>query len=650
LQKDLKRRYQDIGDVRYEIGQALADPGGVLVQPITGVEPRTRLKTTLLWVAAIILAVAIVGLVIWNLRTPVPPQVTRFYCELPENKQFYSPTEPALAVSPDGRQFVYSTSEGLYLRSLGEMDAKLITGTANESIGQPFFSPDGKWIGYWSPADLQLKKIAIGGGAPVVLCNTSSSFGGASWDSDSTIVYSDLGGGGVMRIPANGGTPEYLVKRKSTVNSGFFLYPQLLPDGKSVLFTKITARQDSTSAQIMVQSPASEEPKELFKGYVARYLPTGHIAYIVGANIRALGKHNLFAVLFDLNKLEATGGPVSLVQDIRGPFGAHYAISDSGTLIYRPGTAGSSVSGQTLVWVDRKGKEELLTAPPKIYNSPKISPDGTRVALTIRETQGNVDIWVWDLIRRTLTRLTFVGKSNSAPTWTPDGKRIAFLSSERDSLHEKTGVYWKASDGTGADELLVLFSQLSRYFFPVCWSSGGKNLVGTESLDFRNYDITMLSMEGNHARTPLLQEEYSENQPQISPNGHWIAYASNESNNSEIYVRSFPEVNMGRWQISTGGGHDPLWSPQGNELLYLNGDATMAVSVETEHGFNVVGTPQVLFRGTYAGPWDISPDGKRFLVIKPSGIPGEKSAAETPGKINVVLNWFEELKQLVPVP
>jgi serine/threonine protein kinase len=283
LQKDPKRRWRDIGDVRLELIEILANPNEVLLPPVARGKSRKSLQATLLWITAILALSAVTGIITWKMRIPEPLQVTRLSYELAKNQRFYDPTEPVMAISPDGREFVYSTSEGLYLRSLENPDAQLITGTDKESISQPFFSPDGKWIGYWSPKDAQLKKIAIGGGGPTVLCNTSSSFGGASWDSEDAIVYSDLGGGGIMRVPAKGGTLEYLVKRKPRWErtGESFLYPQLLPDGKSVLFTKLIRRQDSISARVMVQSPESGEPKDLFEGYLARYLPTGHIVYIM---------------------------------------------------------------------------------------------------------------------------------------------------------------------------------------------------------------------------------------------------------------------------------------------------------------------------------------------------------------------------------
>jgi serine/threonine protein kinase len=633
LQRDLKRRYSSIIDARYEIEQALADPSGVLVQPVTAVKPRKRLRLGLPWVAgAIVLTAIIAGLAVWKLKPTEPRQVVRLDYELPEGQQLSTNFSP-LAVSPDGKQFVYSTTKGLFIRSVDELTAKLIAGTEG-STAQPFFSPDGKSIGYFSVTDRQLKKIAISGGAPVTLCAVTQLVG-AWWGADNTIVYGQLPGD-MMRISGNGGTPQSLVKMKSELP----VFPQILPDGKSVLYT---AAASTTQYRTVVQSPKLGKPKELFAGYFARYLPTGHIVY------RLPNNNNLFAIGFDPDRLEVKGGPVPIVEGM-----LQAAVSDAGTLAYIPGTApGATQPARTLVWVNREGKEEPLAAPPNMYRFPNISPDGTKVAMTVY-TANKGDIWVWDLVRKTLTRLTFEGSNNLTPVWTPDGKRIAFFSMGRTG-GKVSGVFWKAADGTGQDEQLGSIND--RAFFLYCWPRDGKAIVGSETMDSGvTQHIGMISTDGDHVRKTLLQQGSMEIQPKISPDGRCMVYTSNESGRNEIYVRPFPEVNKGRWQVSTSGGDSPLWSRNGRELFYLNGDAVMAVSVKTEPSFDIVGTPQVLFRGMYVSaapdngtPWDISPDGKRFLMIKPPASTGAAPAAAGPRRINIVLNWFEELKQRVPV-
>ena len=388
LEKEPQNRYGRINDARVEIQKALADSSGVFVQPVTAAEPRRRLRAILPWLAAaVVLAAIIAGLAVWKPRTPEPRQVIRLDYELPEGQQFGGLPLASLAVSPDGKQIVYSTTKGLYLRSVDELTAKLIVGT-EASTGQPFFSPDGKWIAYVSETDQKLKKISINGGAPVVLCDLTTFLGG-SWHEDNTIVYGQLGGP-IMRVSANGGTPKTLIKAKSVAD----LFPQIFPDGKSVLYTAATSLTQTT---IVVQSLESGETKELSAGISARYLPTGHIVYAVG--------NNLLAVPFDPDRLEAIGGPVPIVEGVFRTLMPQFALSDSGTLAYIPGTSSAAAAGRTLVWVDRLGKEEPLGAPPNNYMYPKISPDGMKVAVTV--SGGNIDIWVWDLARKTLTRLTF---------------------------------------------------------------------------------------------------------------------------------------------------------------------------------------------------------------------------------------------------
>jgi serine/threonine protein kinase len=635
LQKEQKKRYRDIGEAQYEIEQVLADPSGLFVQPSLITKPKKKLRVGIPWVATIF----ILGLIIaWLLKPAPPPEprhVIRFDYNLQEEQQFVDLTNPLLAISPDGSKFVYCTSEGLYLRSMVGLDARLISGT-DEYPNYPFFSPDGQWIGYVSQG--KLKKIAIGGGAPVTICDAGTQ-GGFNWTSDNRILQGS--GSNIWWVSGDGGEFEPLFEEKGYILS----LPQMLPDGESVLFTT----GFTPPHKIIVHSLKSGESKELFEGGHARYINTGHIVYCVA--------NNLYARPFDLETLEVTGGPVNLVEGVLSASWVwQYAVSDSGTLAYIPGQA-TSINKRTLVWVDYNGKEELIEAKPDEYSYPKISPDGRQIALNVGNL-GNMDIWIWDLVRKTMTRLTFDESISAFPLWTPDGKRIVFVSNREKSFN----IYWKAADGTGKVEPLGPAYSGAMASLPSSWSGDGKTLVLMEIITSGNmtYNIGALTVDGEHEQRSLLKEIYVVTEPQISPNGKWMAYTSDESGQAEVFVRPFPDVDSGgRWQVSTDGGRSPLWSPDGGDLFYRNGDAVMAVSVTTEPNFSLE-TPRTLFRGKYLSfsnlgnprrlnSWDISPDGKRFLMIKPPVEIDDPSTVEVPRKINIVVNWFEELKERVPV-
>ena len=646
LEKDPKNRYGVVNDARVDIDKALTDPGGVYAQPVAAAEPHGNLRSVISWIAAAVVFTAIiVGVLIWNLRAPGPRQVIRLDHELPESQQFSDLKYPALAVSPDGKQLAYSTRAGIYLRSMDELNARLIIGT-EENPTTPFFSPDGQSIGYWSLSAHQLKKISINGGVSLPLCDVGVVTGGY-WNTDGTIVYGDYPGK-IMEVPDNGGEPKPLITEKFGLLAG----AQILPDGKSLLYF-ISAGGDT---KVVVKSLESGETKELFPGHHPYYLSTGYIVYVADAN--------LFAVPFDADTLEVAGKHVPMGQSIwrLSPGNApQYAVSNGGTLVYLQGVNTTATSGRTLVWVDFEGKIEELDAPPRIYLFPKISPDGTRVAFAIVDPEiGNIDIWVLDLERKTLARLTTDEGINIQLIWTPNSKKIVFCTN-RDSRYGS--IYWRAADGTGKDE--QLFSMPNLTVFPYSWSKDGKTLVMGEtdgtldaSASAAIWDIGILSMEGDHIRTPLLHEEYAEVQPQVSPDGQWIAYCSSETgqNNAEVYVRPFPDVDKGKIQVSTNGGLSPRWTPDGKKLLYLNSqNELMIVTVETEPTLKL-GTPRILFESKYVGDtasegtvWDIHPDGKRLLMMQNPGSPDEEDSAGGPKKITIVLNWDEELKQHVPV-
>ena len=569
--------------------------------------------------AAGLLLSVITGVAVWNLKPEAPRRVVRFSLPLPPGDLLTGTGRHVVALSSDGTRLVYSANGQLYLRAMDQIEATPVRGTEG-GARSPFFSPDGEWVGFY--VDGQLKKVAIRGGAPVSLCDAINPWG-ARWGADDTIVFGQRGAG-IMQVSADGGTPEVLIsmEKRDEVGHG----PQVLPGEKAVLFT-LGDGTNWDDAQIVVHSLETGERKVLIEGgRDARYVPTGHLVYVLDGT--------LLAVPFDVDKLEVTGGPIPMAEGVMTAGvrtgAAHFSVSDTGGLVY---VSGSGLESHTLVWVDRDGREEALAAEPRAYRYPRISPDGSRVAVDMRDQES--DIWIWDFARETLTRLTFAPGGDLLPVWTPDGRQVAFASN-RDGTFD---LYWKAADGTGAVERLT---ESENNQFPYAFTPDGKQLVFLEV--GQNRDLGVLSLEGSSE--PLLATEFAERNAEISPDGRWLAYESNASGQNEIYVRPFPNVEDGQWLISSGGGTRPLWAPDGRELFYLApGARLMAVDVQTEPSF-APGNAEEVFAGYYAPaggrPYDISPDGERFLMIK-------ESAGVDSTEFITVINWHEELLRLVPV-
>ena len=618
LAKDPRNRYHDISDVRLDIQKVLADPNELSVPLVTAAGRRM----SLLWaIAAMVLTGAVAGVVVWNLRqmpSPDPGPVVRFDYELPEAQRAdINISHPSfiLAVSPDGTQFVYCTGRGLFLRSLDEADARLIPGTGENPVS-PFFSPDGKWIGYFSPTEGQLKKVAVTGGTPVVLSHPVTQVLGAEWRLDNTIIYAD-GDHGIMRVSADGGTPESIVE-------GHLAAPQLLPDGKSVLFTDISA---TPTYKIMVESLESRKRKELLKAEWARYLPTGHLVY---GHFYWLPEPKTYAVPFNPETLEETGGRILLPELATAVLPA---ISDSGTVVFFPSIPGPFPTKGVMVWVDRNGKEQQIPVSPNYHGTSRVSPDATKIAVTIGSE--NTDIYVYDFTRQTLRRLTYDKSIDSAPAWTPDGKRIVFRSNRNGE-----GIYWKRADGNG--EVEKLLSVPDRVLFPSSFSPDGKILAFTAVSQSTDEDIGILSLNGRREWKLLLQEKHGENNPQISPDGRFVAYSSNETGRWEVYIRSFPDM-KNQISVTTDGAGNQLWCGTGKELFYRKGDAFLAVPVETDPELKL-GTARVLFSRKYpSNPWHNSPDGTRFLLAKKLPRTDKPAVQDLLRRINIILNWPEEL-------
>ena len=643
LAKEPDRRYQLIHDVRTDLGDLIEENGDSISQVVAG---QSGTDSAVGWwhraipwsIAAV--AVIVAGVAIWSLmRSTLQPSLKKLEITPPATAPLANFLDNDLAISPDGTRIVYlaATAGGtqLYLRSLDELIATPIASTEG-ALGNPFFSPDGESVAFFT-TDNKLKKISLMGGTPITLCDTFRAGLTGSWAED-TIVFSQGPGLGLRwdlyQVSANGGEPESLAVPDDEKGERQYYSPEILPGGKTVLFEIWLG---GTSYQTAVLSLETGERKVLLEGSrQVHYAPTGHLVY------ELFGTGTLMAVPFDLGRLEIAGDPVPIVQGVRQtPNGrVDYSFSGDGTLVYAPGDSEGGLS--RLVWVDRQGAVEPLGAPPHMYRGPGLSPDGGRVAVEISEASN--DIWVYDIARNTLTRLTFEG-ANVQPHWTPDGKRVTWRSIREGG---PGNLFWKLADGTGAVERLTT-SEFRQN--PSSWSPNGQFLafhqqpsVGSSPT---NRDIWILPLEGERKPQSILQTQFNELAPVFSPDGRWLAYVSDESGRNELFVRPFPKVEEGKWQISTDGGVEPRWAPNGRELFYRNelGDRMMAVDITTEPTFGA-GTPRLLFEGVYtrsAGGsafYDVTPDGQRFVMVQ-----AQQGAG---AQINVVLNWFEELKRLVP--
>ena len=647
LVKDPKERLRDIGDVRlamkgaFETAQSATTDATVVPQRQVWQRP----------IPATVAALALLGLgglAVWNLTPAEPRLVVRMPIPLGDEESLSNTGRHVVAISPDGSHIVYSANLGLSLRPVDQLQATPLAGTSeSDRVGgsppgarNPFFSPDGLWIGYHTGG--QLKKISINGGAPVTLCEATQPFG-ASWGPDDTILFGQPDG--IWQVPGTSGTPTRLI----AVEEGELAHgPQMLPGGEWVLFTLRPQGVGSwDAAQIVVQSLVTGERMVLLEdGRDARYAETGHLVYALNGVV--------FAQAFDRDARQVLGGPVPLVEgvwDAPAATGAvHFSIARNGSLIYVPGGSGE----RRLVWVDRRGEEEPLATRADDYVTLHLSPDGARAVVSILDGSGNSDVWVSELARGPLTRLTSDDAFDGRPLWHPDGRRVAFRS-DRNGQPE---VFWRAADGSGTAERLLTIDESVTDIVPYDWSPDGGMLLVTAEFPETGFDVGMLSTERPSTWDPLLQTASREVWPTISPNGRWLAYASDETGSFEVYVQRFPELE-GKQPISVGGGTLPHWSADGSELFYGRGgppDAMMRVTIESDEGDPpslTVGTPERLLGWRHYLPgvgirhYDVSPEGQRFLMITTGG---SADAGAGRAEINVVLNWTQELLERVPVP
>ena len=617
LAKDPEERWQTARDLVDEL--RWIDSGG---DAETAAVARPQPKRLALGALIGALLASAIMWVIWPER-PATPTPTRVHLSLPDGQMIGVSWYPPFVFSPDGSELVFSSrqsgvSEQLYIRPIDGFEARPLPGTRGAAM--PFFSPDGRWIGYFTRG--KLWKLSLAGGAPVAICDASQLITGASWGVDDLIIFA-VKGWGLLKVPATGGSPEPLT---TNFEGEDHWWPQILPDGKAVVFTADT-ESGFLPAIASLETGEYHVLEELGAGRVARYVKTGHIVYGEGGQ--------LLAVPFDPVRLEVTGTATAVVDGVHtSPTSglAYFAVSSTGTLAYLPGRQ-AEVERQ-LMLVDRQGVGTPVVDERGNFLSPRFSPDGTKVAVERVVGSKRRTIWVFDLVSGVRNRLT-TGGENGMPIWGPGRDRITFWSDFETIQSKMVGA-------DAADEL----HRSHHPTFPASWTPGGEDLVFVEFHPETRGDIWVLPEDGE--AKPWMATEFAEGYPRLSPDGRWLAYVSNESGRYEVYVQAFPGAGE-KTTVSTDGGYEPVWSPDGRELFYRIGARMMVALIQTSPVFRS-SRPRELFEGPYlsgretaaiATTYDVAPDGEHFLMIEG----GEEEGGD---QLNLVLNWFEELKRLAP--
>jgi len=636
LDRDVKRRLRDIGEARIVLEDPAAgagtDTGRVPVLPL---RPLWR-PTMLVVLSAIVAAVLASAAALYFFRaSPAPLGTTRFPVTLGEGQLLQAGGRRIVAISPDGTQMAYTASARLYLRPMSELDARVIADPPpGRFVSSPVFSPDSRSVAFWSSADVALKKVAVSGGAAVTICPAEHPLG-MSWDLDG-IVFAQSNKG-IMRVSANGGTPQLLVSVKDGQMAS---NPQILPDRETVMFTLATSSVPDQwdSAQIVAQSLRSGERKTLVEaGSDGRYVPTGHLVYAIGGIV--------FAVPMDLRRLQVTGGPVPILEGVsrtRFTGGADFDFSSTGSMMYVPGPVSNTGPQAELALIERKGGVERLKLPPGSYEHPRLSPNGKQIAFGTYDGK-EVNVWIYELGSTTSARRLTNGGRNRFPIWSGDGQRVAFQSDREGDL----GLFWQRADGSGVAERLTKPDPGTSHV-PESWSPTEERFLFSVT---RASSVTLwiFELQGRKAtQFPGVQSPGPTNAA-FSHDGRWVAYTVIENGESGLYVQPFPATGatylLGKNTVSA------VWSRDRLEIVSQPRGGQQAVQTITTQPSFSISPPLLMPRGFInfglqsQRNYDLMLDG-RILGVVPAGQTGSSGPA-TP-QIQVVLNWFEELKQRVP--
>ena len=625
LTKDPRQRLRDIGDAKYDLENADQRAH------ITGKSRRNWLLIPI--VGLLMIAALAVGAFIssrLNQRAETAPPVIRLTYDLKGHQFDPGTNRNRIAISPDGSKLVYIADNKLYLRSLDSLEeAKEIPG--GEPARNTFFSPDGQWIAYLT--QVAVKKLRVTGGTPVFICSRGDTLGG-SWGPDNTILLGALFSG-ILRVSADGGNPETIVKPAPGL---LYANPQFLPDGRSFVYQRGRPGLPADNELVMRTLASSDETVIMRGGLGFRYVPSGHIVYATNRN---LDQVDLAVVAFDVNSRQVTSSPTTVITNVQLSLSGNtpqFSVSQNGSLIYIQGPAAQS-AGNRLVTVSASGKVSSLAAQPRDYSDPRVSPDGRFVAAHLQGEQN--DVWVTDVSRGTLVRLSLDAGEDETPVWSPDGRSVAWAGSRADVLR---GIFRRPADGSGSEELVW---KLEKHAHVRDWTPDGRALV-LEIVDpYTNNDIWRLNLEGTPSAVPFRQTQFNEGSSRLSPDGHWLAYVSAESGRDEIYIQSFPQPGA-MTQVSTTGGSQPVWSRDGRKLFFRAEGAIQEITFEPGSPPSV-SKARRLFDDTFDSPqgalgghtaYDVFNDGQ-FLMIQPVDKVDR-------GQIVVVVNWIEELKRLVP--
>ena len=560
----------------------------------------------------------------WMATRPESARTTRLVLENPTDVPLaIQSNHPDIAIAPDGSHIVFWTQEDgqdrLYVRPL---DAYAAVALEDLGVGArgAFVSADSEWVGFYTGG--ALNKVALRGGAPIEICSVQSFLRGASWHDDDIIVFANSDRSeGLLRVSAAGGEPEILTRPDLDNGENNHVWPHFLPGGTHVLFT-IDRGSGLETMDIAVFDLATREQEILIRGGTyPRYAATGHIVYATSRGLEA--------VSFDLDRLEVTSEPLPLARDVvvKRLGAADFDVSGDGTFVYTTGGVAGGIS--EFVWVDRQGRKEPLGVDPAVYRQARVSPDGRRIATT---NQADGDIWIFDVGTESLSRLTFDASVIETGLWTPDGERIVFHST-------KDGggtLSWKASDGSGQSE------RITDGAFLLSLTPDGRYAIALEGEGGTN--IVLVPLEPDAEPELLMERLHRELALSVSPDGKWLAFQSVRTGRNEIYLRPFPNVDDGLWQISTETGVAPQWGPTSRELFYRRRNELIAATLDMNPVPRVLASTTLFETQSRMYSYDVAPDGKRLLMLEPV-----ESTSDS-ARIHVVLNWLDELQRQLPHP